>query len=87
LRDEALVPGVIDAAVAGRAAEPVEHVLRRFQRRKMFMKLEEYLLRHFLGQRAIVEKMIRNTEHHSLVLVDGLREVRCLHHSQDIYEA
>ena len=70
------MPRVVDAAITGRTAQPVDHVLRRIQRRQVLMELQEDLLRHFLRQRAIVQKMVRDAEYHPLVFAHDLGKGR-----------
>ena len=77
---------VVDTAVAGGTAQPVDHVLRRFERSQVLMELQEDLLRHFLSQGAVVQEMVRDAEYHPLVFANDLRKGRWFHHSQDIYE-
>jgi hypothetical protein len=50
-------------------------VFSRLQLRKAAMQLQKSVLRYFLGQRAVVQQVVGDAEHHRLVLPDDRLEL------------
>ena len=65
---------LVDAAMTRDAAQPRDHVSRRFEARQAPIQLEEYFLREVLGRRPAAQGVQREAEHHRLVAPDDRRE-------------
>ena len=66
---------LIDALPAGDLAKPERQVWSRPDVRPVYVQLQEHILRQLLGQGSIAQKMIRQAEHHGLVIAYGRVEI------------
>jgi hypothetical protein len=59
-----------DAAVRRDSTQPEDYVLGRLHLVEVAVKLEEYVLRQLFCRGSIAKEMVREAEHHGLVLPD-----------------
>ena len=58
---------MIDQPVRRHPAQPVKHMIRRFQRGQFPVQLQKHILRDLFRQRPIPQVPARHAEHHGLV--------------------
>jgi hypothetical protein len=65
-------PQLVDAAMAGDAAQPRDHMGGRIETSKIPVQPQEHVLRKVLGRRPVPQRMQRQAEHHRLVTPNQL---------------
>ena len=60
--------GLVDGAMHGDPAQPMDHMLFRCERGQLVVELQKDILRHLLGQRRVADDAASDAEHHRLVL-------------------